>query len=59
MKTTAVLNKELINIDLIQVVSEIKIPFYIIIGEYDLFMNSSKNFLDSVKAEKKYFLPSS
>jgi pimeloyl-ACP methyl ester carboxylesterase len=57
MKTSAILNKELINIDLIKEVSEIKVPYYLIIGDYDLFMNSSKKYFDLVKAEKKYFLP--
>ena len=44
-KTSPVINKELINVDLIKDVPEIKVPIYMIIGEYDLFMRSSKGIL--------------
>jgi pimeloyl-ACP methyl ester carboxylesterase len=57
MKTSAVLNKELINTDLIKEVPEMKVPFYLIIGEYDLFFNSSKKYFDQLKADIKYWLP--
>ncbi len=55
--TSEILNKRLISFDLITEVSEIKVPFYLIIGEYDLFVESSKKYFDAVKADKKYFLP--
>ncbi len=56
-KTVPLINKELINLDLIKEVPEIKVPLYIIIGEYDLWMNSSKKYFDQLKADKKYWLP--
>lgn len=56
-KTVPLINKELINLDLINEVPEIKVPVYFIIGEYDLWMNSSKKYFDQLKADKKYWLP--
>jgi proline iminopeptidase len=56
-KTSAVLNKELVNTDLIKEVPEMKVPFYLIIGEYDLFLNSSKRYFDQMNDDKKYWLP--
>lgn len=54
--TSEILNKRIISFDLIKEVPEIKVPFYLIIGEYDLFVESSKKYFDAVKADKKYFL---
>jgi|WetSurMetagenome_2_1015567.scaffolds.fasta_scaffold14827_5 pimeloyl-ACP methyl ester carboxylesterase len=57
MKTTAVLNKELIGTDLIREVPRMNVPFYLIIGEYDLFLKSSREYFNQLKDDKKYWLP--
>lgn len=56
-KTSPKINAELIKIDLINDVPDIKVPVYVIIGEYDLMFNSSKKYFDELKSDKKYFLP--
>jgi pimeloyl-ACP methyl ester carboxylesterase len=57
MKTSGKLNKKLININLIDEVPEMKVSVYFITGEYDLMINTSKQYFDQLKAEKKVWLP--
>ncbi len=56
-KTVPELNKELVGLEMIREVPEIRVPTCIIIGVYDLLMNSSRAYFDTLKAEKKYWMP--
>jgi pimeloyl-ACP methyl ester carboxylesterase len=57
MKTAPRLNMQLVNTDIYKEVQSMNVPVYFIIGEYDLFLNTSKEYFDQLQADKKYWIP--
>ncbi len=57
MKTSARLNASLIDMDLSAEIPEMEVPVYFITGEYDLMLNTSKQYFDRLRADHKIWLP--
>lgn len=57
MKTTPLLNYKLINTDISNQVKSMNVPVYFIIGEYDLFYHTSKQYFEQLQADRKYWIP--